>query len=246
MTSIRIWTLESDYDAKAVQILAKKLATHLQIDSVVIQRQGKWQPPRPFKDNPTEGLRRAVKNYLKEDNCVILMVDSDGPIASQKRQEEPNSLINQAKHVAADSCFEGRVYLAWIKPELEAWLLTDCVGICCYFAASKRKQYRKNCRERITTDSAFAKLIKRCQSGNTELIVEQEEGREGAKEYLIRFSKEILSTINPNMPAKNVKREMYREALSPDIAAYIVLNDETLRRNGSFRRFGKLLEKCAR
>ena len=31
MTTIRIWAVESDYDAKAVECLATKLAKHLQL-----------------------------------------------------------------------------------------------------------------------------------------------------------------------------------------------------------------------
>ena len=37
MTTIRIWTLESDYDAKAVECLANKLVKHLQLGSLCIK-----------------------------------------------------------------------------------------------------------------------------------------------------------------------------------------------------------------
>ena len=41
MSTIRIWALESDYDAKAVECLAAKLAKHLQIGNLSIQASGK-------------------------------------------------------------------------------------------------------------------------------------------------------------------------------------------------------------
>ena len=41
MTTIRIWAVESDYDAKAVECLATKLAKHLQLGNLSIQVSGK-------------------------------------------------------------------------------------------------------------------------------------------------------------------------------------------------------------
>ena len=41
MPTIRIWTLESDYDAKAVKCLANKLVAHLQLGNLSIQASGK-------------------------------------------------------------------------------------------------------------------------------------------------------------------------------------------------------------
>ncbi len=92
-------------------------------------------------------------------------------------------------------------------------------------------------------------LVANSQTYNTikresELIVEAEMGGKGTKEYLVRFSKEILQTLNPKMPLKNIKQERYRERDSPDIAEHIEINRETLGRNASLKHLGKLLTRC--
>ncbi|MBI1924911.1 hypothetical protein HYR99_11770 [Candidatus Poribacteria bacterium] len=240
MSSVRIWALESDYDAETVECLAKKLIAHLQLSNVFIRAVGKRAIPKRPKGSAANVLLRAVQNYLKQDDCVIFVLDTDGPMASHQRRQEAHSLINQVERVVADSNFAGKVYLACAVRELEAWLLIDCLGIFCYFA-SQRKPYKENCREKVTAHRSFSSLIRSYQSGNTELIVEAEMGGKGVKEYLIEFSEEILLALNPNMPQKNVSREKYREALSPDVAEHVVINNETLRRNNSLEHLGDLL-----
>ncbi len=242
MSSVRIWALKSDYDAKTVECLANKLVTHLQLGNVFIRAVGKRAIPKRPKGSAANVLLRAVQNYLKpeQDDCVIFVLDTDGPMASHQRRQEPNSLINQVERVVADSNFAGKVYLAWAVTELEAWLLIDCLGIFCYFA-NKRKPPKDNCREKVTANRPFSSLIRKYQRGNTELIVEAEMGGKGVKEYLIKFSEEILLALNPSLPQKNVSRERYREASSPDVAKHIVINHETLRRNHSLEYLGNLL-----
>ena len=111
MPSVRIWTLESDYDARAVRSLAEKLAIHFQLDRLSIQTSGKGALPKPNRigNSPHEMLRKAVRNYLKQDDCVIFVIDSDGPMSSHQRRQEPNSLINQIMQIVRDSSFVGRV-----------------------------------------------------------------------------------------------------------------------------------------
>ncbi|MCY4553136.1 MAG: hypothetical protein OXC79_05645 [Candidatus Poribacteria bacterium] len=73
MPSIRIWTLESDNDAKAVKCLGNKLAAYRQLGPIAIYTAGRRKPPVQ--------LRKAIQNYLKQDDCVIIVIDRDGPIA---------------------------------------------------------------------------------------------------------------------------------------------------------------------
>ena len=97
MTTIRIWAVESDYDAKAVECLANKLVKHLQLGSLCIKSSGKKALPKRTRTGAASKniLRRATEIYLEEDDCVIFVVDSDGPMSIHQRQQEPNSLINQ-------------------------------------------------------------------------------------------------------------------------------------------------------
>ena len=126
--------------------------------------------------------------------------------------------------------------------EIEAWLLIDCLGIFCYFA-SQRARHRKNCRGSVSANKAFARLIDNKQKGDTEKIVEPESGGKGAKEYLEEFSEQILLKLNPNMRRKNVENERYREAMTPKVAEHVVIDRETLKRNDSLRKLGKMLAR---
>ena len=244
MPTVRIWTLESDYDAKAVKCVANKLRAHLQLGNLSIRAVGKSAlPKRKIKGaSLSDILRRATQNYLKQDACVIFVIDSDGPMSTHERLQQQNSLINQIEQVVNDRSFAGKVFLAQAIQELEAWLLIDCLGIFCYFA-SKRSQYRENCRDKVSTNQSFAQLIRRYRSGNTENIVEAEMGGKGAKECLREFSEKILIALNPNMPSRNVNRQRYREAMSPEVAEHVDINQETLRRNNSLRNLGGVLAR---
>ncbi len=244
MPTIRIWTLESENDAKAVKCLANKLVTHLQLANLSIQTAGpKAVPKRNQRGaSSSDTLRMAVHNYLRQDDCVIFVIDSDGPMSSHQRRQEPNSLINQITQVVRDRRFTGKVFLAQAVQELEAWLLIDCLGIFCYFA-SKVAQYRENCRDRVSANQSFRRLVRSYQKGDTEKIVEAETGGRGAKEYLIELSEKILLALNPNKTHRNITREQYRENLSPEIAEHVLIDQQTLRRNNSLRKLGIAFSK---
>ena len=236
MPSVRIWAVESDYDRDAVKCLANKLATYLRLDNLSVQVAGRSAIPRRH-NSP---LRRATQNYLRQDDCVIFVIDVDGSMSNHQRRQEPNSLINQIERVVNDPRFRGKVFLAQAVHELEAWLLIDCLGIFCYFA-HQSPQYRTFDRDRIRQHSSFGPLINRHQTGNTENIVEAVLGGRGAKEYLEDFSERILRALNPSMPQRNVREKRYKEAISPEVAEHININQHTLRRNNSLDDLGAVL-----
>lgn len=244
MPNIRIWTLESENDAKAVKCLANKLVTHLQLGNLSIQTVGPKAVPKKNRRgaSPSDILRMAVQNYLKQDDCVIFIIDNDGPMSSHQRRQEPNSLINQITRVVKDRRFNGKVFLAQAIQELEAWLLIDCLGIFCYFA-SKVTQYRQIRRDHVPENRSFMRLVSGYQKGNTEYIVEAESGGRGVKEYLTKFSEEILRALNPKIPDRNIDRQRYRENMSPEVAEHVLIDQHTLRRNNSLRELGTVLSK---
>lgn len=244
MPSIRIWTLESDIDAKAVKCLANKLVGHLELENLSIQTVGPQAVPKRNQRgaSPSDILEMAVQNYLKQDDCVIFVIDNDGPRSIHQRRQESNSLINQITRIVKDRRFTDKVFLVTAVQELEAWLLIDCLGIFCYFA-SKVASYKGNCRDLVSSNQSFMRLVRRYQKGNTEYIVEAEIGGRGVKEYLIEFSKKILPALNPNKTPKNITREQYRENMSPEIAEHVLIDQQTLRRNNSLRKLGNLLNQ---
>ena len=242
MPSIRIWALESDNDAKAVRCLADKLVTHLRLRRISIQtvESQSFLKNRRIPGSVEDKLKKAVKNFIDQDEYVIFIIDSDSPMSVHQRKRELNSYINQIERIIGNRSFAGRVFFAPAVHELQAWLLIDCLGIFCYFA-SKRSHYRENPRDKVSRNRSFLNLVKHYQNGNTENIVEAEIGGSGPKEYLIEFSERILSALNPNIPRKNVDREKYREEKSPEVAKQIVIDRETLQRNKSLRKLTEVL-----
>ena len=104
--------------------------------------------------------------------------------------------LNQIKRIVSDHRFAGKVFLIEAVRELEAWLLIDCIGIFCYFA-TKRAQFRDDCRSKVSTDPSLKRLVDRYQEGNTENIVEPVSGGKGAKEHLLSFLKRFSLHLIP-------------------------------------------------
>ncbi|MDD1415629.1 hypothetical protein MEN41_13625 [Dolichospermum sp. ST_con] len=77
------------------------------------------------------------------------------------------------------------------------------------------------------------------------MIAEAESGGNGAKECLVKLSREILIKHNSNLQdkPKNLKEREYEESQSSKIAAYIEINNQTLRKNNSLVEFAKCLQK---
>ena len=244
MPRVRIWALESDHDAEAVKCLAYKLATYLNLNNLSIQSSGRSAIPKPRSSDrsSSDRLKKAVQNYLKEDACVIFIIDSDSPVSRHQRRLQSNSLFNQIQRVLGDRSLKDRVFLSSAVQELESWLLVDCLGIFCCFA-SKRQRYSNECREKVAQNNSLMQIVRKNQKGDTQLVVEAEIGGRGAKEYLVEFSEHILLGLNPNMPRKNVRADRYKEKMSPAIAKHVVINRQTLSRNNSLQNLGNLLDK---
>lgn len=230
MPSIRILTLESDDDAETVRCLAKKLAAFMQLAPIQIYTAGGPQPQ----------LRKVIQNYLKQDDYVIIVIDSDGQMTQHERSQQPNSLKNQSRRIVNDRQFSGKVFLVEAIQELEAWLLIDCLGIFCYYA-TKRAQFRENCRDKVPADPSLKRFVSNNQKKYTETIVEPVSGGKGAKEYLIEFSEKVLRQLNPSLTSRNIDREKYHETRSPEVAEHIEINKETLRRNNSLEKLGDVI-----
>ena len=232
MNSIRIWTPESDFDSKTVRCIAQKIVEYYDSNITVLDS-SKEAFNQAIKKTDSDGLKKAVDTYLKSSELVIFLLDADGVQSEAKRLEEPNSLINRIKRVVAQS--QGKALLILIRQELEAWLLVDCLGICCYFT--------KNQQTRI--DPQWVKLAKKYQIGTTDLIIEAESGGKNAKEYLVDFSKVILKKINPQLKPKDLKKRQYEENYSDKIAEKLEINNQTISRNDSLTEFATYFRKSS-
>jgi hypothetical protein len=230
MNSIRIWTPESDFDSKTVRCIAQKIVEYYDSNITVLDS-SKEAFNQAIKKTDSDGLKKAVDTYLKSSELVIFLLDADGVQSEAKRLQEPNSLINRINRVVAQS--QGKALLILIRQELEAWLLVDCLGICCYF--TKNQQTR--------SDPQWVKLAQKYQKGGTDLIIEAESGGKNAKEYLVDFSKVILKKINPKLKSKDLKKSQYEENYSDKIAEKLEINNRTIARNNSLNEFAQHFRK---
>jgi hypothetical protein len=241
MPSVRIWVPESDYDEQAVRCLAENVVAYLGTELRVYTagERAYTAVGRKIRSNP-RAFVIAVEQYLKQDDYLIFVMDRDSPASLVRRKSEPFSKINLIEYAANASELQGRVFLSLMIEELEAWLLIDCFGICCYFAG-------KDCSEqaRAKHKKTFYRLAHKYQRGNTEHITEPEPGGKNAKEYLESFSEAIIRHSNPRIRHDTLDRNKYHERLSPELAKCIEINTETLARNPSFKQFVALLQKCS-
>lgn len=230
MSNILIWAPESDFDSKTVCCIAKKIVKYYD-SNITVANSSKEAFNQAIRKQGGDGLKNAVDIYLKSSELVIFLLDADGVQSEAKRLQEPNSLINRINRVVAQS--QGKALLILIRQELEAWLLVDCIGICCYFT--------KNQQTRI--DPQWVKLARKYQTGRTDLIIEAESGGENAKEYLVDFSKAILKKINPRLKPKDLKKSQYEENYSDKIAEKLEINNQTIARNDSLTEFAQYFKK---
>lgn len=232
MPSVRIWTPESAYDRDAVSCIARKIARYYQSNLVIY-----YGTKQGFNDAARQpgGLKKAVDIYLKTNALVIFLIDADSKTSQEQRRRESNSLINKIQAVVNVS--GGKAILILMLQELEAWLLVDCLSICCYF--TKNYETRDN--------QEWIKFASQKQLGKTNLIEEAELGGKNAKEYLEKLSREILIKMNPNLKRKhqNLKERQYSEDKSSEVAKYIEISNQTIKRNESLEEFAQYLKQLA-
>ncbi len=241
---VRIWALESVNDGRAVNILAQKIVKYANKSNDI----GLYPDPidtttlaAVINKNPLNGLENAVSNYINNGDIVVFVIDDDGPASLATRKRQPHSYINQARNMVQK--FDGKVYLAIIEHEIEAWLLIDCCGIAGYFSKDKEKLSPHNCHEILFSKEKYKNLIKKRQKGDTANIVEAYQGGKNAKEELIHFSKEVIKLVNPNIKDKDVGERCYKEKRSPEVAQFIKISKDTLVRNNSLKTFSELILK---
>lgn len=230
MSNILIWAPESDFDSKTVCCIAKKIVKYYDSNITVLDS-SKIAFNQAIKKAEGDGLKKAVDIYLKNSELVIFLLDADGVQSQAQRLQEPNSLINRIKRVVEQS--QGKCLLILIEQELEAWLLVDCLGICCYFT--------KNLGTR--SDPKWERFAKKYQKGQTNLIVEAESGGKNAKEYLVNFSKDIVKKINPQLKDRDLKKQQYSENDSDKVAEKLEITDQTIARNNSLSEFAQHFKK---
>jgi hypothetical protein len=233
MKNIRIWAPESDTDSKTIHCIAEKILNYHKLNDPECEEAKVWQGSKQAYNTVAkkpEGLKKAVEAYLKTDDLVIFLLDFDGVQSQAARKNQANSLINKITEVVNQ--MEGKAVLAYICQELEAWLLIDTLGICCYYTKSTTTRTKED----------WIKFAKNNQLGKTDLITEAEVGGKNAKECLVKLSHRILKKVNPRLKPKDISNSEYGESLSDRVAECIEINKDTIQRNDSLVIFAEYLK----
>ncbi|MBD2386545.1 DUF4276 family protein [Cylindrospermum sp. FACHB-282] len=232
MPSVRLWVPESDYDKDAVYCIAQKIVEYYECDLKIVCATKSGYIDAARKPG---GLKKAVDIYLKSNDLVIFLIDADGIQSQAQRLKENNSLFKRIKELVNIS--GDKVKLILMVQELEAWLLVDCLGICCYFTKNPENRSKQE----------WIRFANGKQLGKTDSIAEAVPGGRNAKEHLEKLSQEILIKKNPNLKDKyrNLKEHQYIENQSPKIAESIEITNITIKRNDSLEEFALCLKKLA-
>ena len=99
MLSVRVWNLQSDGDAKAVRFLENEFLRFRQLEYLAIRTTAKSALRKCHrKGTPiTDSLRKTIQHYLKQDDYIIFVIDSD-----QRGQLESKLLVEQIRRVVKD------------------------------------------------------------------------------------------------------------------------------------------------
>ena len=109
MISIRVWNLESDRDARVVKFLENEFIRFRQLRDIAIRTAGRSTLRKCHrKGTPiSSSLRKAIGHYLKQDDYIIFIVDSD-----QQRQHASKPLANEVKRIVKDCNLSDKVFFA--------------------------------------------------------------------------------------------------------------------------------------
>lgn len=107
MLSIRVWNLQSDCDAKAVRFLENEFLRYRQLEYLAIRTAGRSALRKCHKKGVSinSHLQKAIQHYLKKDDYIILVVNSD-----QREQSELKSLVDQLRQVVKNGNFSDKVF----------------------------------------------------------------------------------------------------------------------------------------
>ena len=143
MISIRVWNLESDRDARVVKFLEDEFLRFRQLEYLAVRTAGRSALRKCHRKGVplTERLRKAIQHYLKQDNYIIFVIDSD-----QRGQLESKSLVEQIRRVVKDGDFSDKVFFVPDIQECDDAISTQWQRIVSRFRTeveSERKQFRE-------------------------------------------------------------------------------------------------------
>ena len=142
MLSVRVWNLQSDCDAKSVKFLENEFLRFRQLEYLAIRTTERGALRKCHKNGSLvrERLKRAIQYYLKQDDYIIFVVDSD------QQQQKLTSLANEIKQIVKDCNLSNKVFFVADIQEGEFAAPTQWQRIISRFRTeveSERKQLRE-------------------------------------------------------------------------------------------------------
>ena len=143
MLSVRVWNLQSDCDAKAVRFLENEFLRFRQLEYLAIRTAGRSALRKCHRKGALlrDGLRKVIQYYLKQDDYIIFVVDSN-----PQRQPASKSLVNQLEWIIEDGDFSDKVFFLPDLQESESTAPTQWQSIVASFRTevkSDRKRFRE-------------------------------------------------------------------------------------------------------
>lgn len=143
MLSVRVWNLESDRDVGAVKFLENEFLRFRQLGDIAIRTAGRSTLRKCHrKGTLLEGsLRKAIQYYLKQDDHIIFIIDSD-----QQAQLESKSLVEQIRRVVEDGDFSDKIFFLPDIQKCDGSIPTQWQRIVSRFGSeveSERKRFRE-------------------------------------------------------------------------------------------------------
>lgn len=141
MISVRIWNLEFHRDTAAVKFLENEFLRYRQLAYLAIRTTGRSALRKCHRKGTLLGgsLRKAIRYYLKQDDYIIFIVDSD-------QQGQSESLVAQIRRVVEDGDFSDKIFFMPDIQECRDSISTEWQRVVSRFRTeveSERKRFRE-------------------------------------------------------------------------------------------------------
>ena len=145
MISVRIWNLESNSDAKAVEFLENEFVRFRKLGYLAIRKTGKsaLRKCHTKSEISTTKLSKAIQYYLNQDDYIIFVVNSDNPSSDYQEQLELKPLVSQISRVVKVWNFSDKVVFTPEIQEPQSLVNTQWKGIVSEFLAEVENDRKK-------------------------------------------------------------------------------------------------------
>ena len=145
MISVRVWNLESNSDAKAVEFLENEFVRFRKLGYLALRKTGKsaLRKCHTKSEISITKLSKAIQHYLNQDDYIIFVVNSDDPSTDYQEQLELKPLVSQIRRVVKVWNFSDKVVFTPEIQEPQSLVNTQWKGIVSEFLAEVGNDRKK-------------------------------------------------------------------------------------------------------